>query len=120
MSRRRILALIGIGLYVLQVLSSGTDASANSVVPVWLVMFSGTASLVYLAVAAVVLWKIGHKAIALALPITSLATGMTIFMTPNPSNLNIAFSAIKAVSFVTYVYAAWLILRSEGNQTVMH
>jgi hypothetical protein len=116
MSRSKILALIGVGLYVLQVLSSGTDANENSVVPIALVLFSGSASLLYLAIAAVVLWKIGHKLIALALPITSLATGMTIFMTPNPSNLNIVFNALRVISFVAYFYAAWLIFVSDAKR----
>lgn len=80
--------------------------------------FSGTASLVYLAIAAVVLWRLGHKFIALALPITSLATGTTIFMTQNPSELNIVFNAIRVISFVTYFYATWLLYVSDGKRSL--
>lgn len=115
MSRRKILALIGLGLYILQVFSSGTDANGNSAVPTALILFSGTATLTYLAITAVVLWRNGHRVIALALPMTSLATGMAVFMTPNPSNLNIVFNAVRVASFVIYFYAAWLLFVSDGR-----
>lgn len=118
MTRRKILALIGVGLFILQILSTGTDADGNSVVPSAFIFFSGTASLVYLAIAAVVLWRLGHKFIALALPITSLATGTTIFMTQYPSELNIVFNAIRVISFVTYFYATWLLYVSDGKRSL--
>lgn len=117
MSRGKILALIGVGLYVLRVLSSWSDANGNSLAPDTLVLFSGTASFIYLVIAAVVIWKIGHKGIALALPITSLATGAALFLTPNPSSLNIVLNAIRVVAFVTYFYAAYIIFVSDGKRS---
>lgn len=117
LSGGRILALVGIGLYGLQVYSSGTDANGNSVVPPALILLSGTATLVYLATAAVVLWRIDHKRVAVVLPLAFLATGVTIFMTPNPSSMNIIFNAIKTIEFVTYFYAVWLIFVCHGKRT---
>jgi hypothetical protein len=119
MSRGKILALIGVGLYVLQVLSSRSDASGDSLAPDTLILFSGTASVIYVVIAAIVLWRIGHKGVALALPITSLATGLAVFLTPNPSTLNIVLNAIRAIAFVAYFYAIWLMFVSDGKRIVV-
>ncbi|MGH6872923.1 MAG: hypothetical protein ACREHE_15595 [Rhizomicrobium sp.] len=116
MNRGKILALIGIGLYALQVWSSRTDANGNSLTPDTLVLISGTASFIYVVIAGVVLWKIGHKRIAWALPVTFIASGAAVFLTPNPSALNLALNAIRVVAFGAYIYAVYLLFVSDGKR----
>ena len=105
-------------MYILQVLSSGSDTNGNSLTPDTIILFSGTASLVYVITAAVFLWEIGRKRVALVLPITFLATGAALFLTQNPSVLNVIINAVRVFAFVTYFYAVWLIFVSDSKRTV--
>jgi hypothetical protein len=47
MMSNRNLGIIGVGLYVLQVLSSATDAAGNQKMPDTIVLVSGTENLIY-------------------------------------------------------------------------
>jgi hypothetical protein len=112
----KLLAFVGVGLYILQVVASGTDAKGTTLAPDALILFAGTASLVYVIVAAVKLWKTGPKRTALALPITHLASSASIFLTANPSNLNLLINAIRVLATVTYFYAAYVLYTSENKR----
>ena len=56
--KSKILALFGIGSYILSVLSSVTDLDDNSVAPIALILISGIATLVFYFLATIRLWKI--------------------------------------------------------------
>ena len=116
MNRGKILALIGIGLYALQVWSTRTDASGNSLAPDSLILISGTASFIYVVIASVVLWKTGHKRIAWVLPVTFIASGLAIFLTATPSALNLVLNAIRVAAFGAYIYAVYLLFVSDGKR----
>ena len=113
MTHGRALALIGIGLYFLRVLTSATDAHGNSLVPEALVLVSGTASLIYVIVAGVALWKRVKRIIAWALPATFLLTSFTMFLSPNPSSINLLLNAIRLSAMLTYFYAIYVLFTQD-------
>jgi len=119
MNRGKMLALVGIGLYALQVWSTRTDANGNTLAPDTLILISGTASFIYVVIAGVVLWKIGHKRIAWILPVTFIASGAAIFLTATPSALNLVLNAIRVVAFASYIYAVYLLFVSDGKRLGM-
>ncbi len=118
MSTGKALALVGAGLYVLQVFSSRTDMHGNALSPDALILFSGTASFIYVIIAAVALWRMGCGRIAWALPITSLASSAAVFLTANPSGLNLVINAIRVAAFLTYFFAVYLLFVSDKKQLV--
>lgn len=118
-NRGKILALIGVGLYVPWVISSAEDMNANSLASDTFILLSGNAIVIYLVIAAIVLWKIGHKGVALALPITFIGTAIAVsFLTPNRSTINIVPNALKIIWALTYFYAAWLMFVSDRRRIV--
>jgi hypothetical protein len=54
--KNKTLAILGIGTYILSVVSSATDSAGNSAVPVILIIISALASLVFIVMAAIRLW----------------------------------------------------------------
>ena len=73
MIRGKTLAIVAVGLYVLQLFSTATDLSGNLKAPIAILLFSMIADLIYYVVAAAVLWKVGHRFVAVLLPVTLLA-----------------------------------------------
>jgi hypothetical protein len=113
MGSGKTLAFVGIALYVLQVFASRTDASGNALSSDTLILFSGTASVVYVIVAGIALWKMGCRRIAWLLPITSVASSTAIFLTTAPSGLNLVINAVRVAAFLTYIYAVYLLYTSN-------
>jgi len=110
----RTLAFVGIGLYALQVLTSVSDAKGNSQAPEMLILFSGTASLIYVAIVSVRFWKNGAQLSALALSALTLASMVAfLFQTESNSNANLIVNGLKVAAFLTYVYAMFLLFEFD-------
>lgn len=59
--KNKTLAIFGIATYILSVLSSATDLEGNSVAPIFLIVISGIAIIVFIIIATVRLWKEARK-----------------------------------------------------------
>ena len=106
----RALAYVGIGLFVLKVLLSATDPSGNAKVPEAFVLISEIASVIYIIVVSMRLWKRGTKVEAIALPaITFAAMAVPFMQTANPSGVNIIASGLLLAAFLAYFYAIFLL-----------
>lgn len=106
----KILAIVGIVSYVLEVIVSAQDDQGNSKAPDAAILVSGTANLIFVVVAAVVLWRNGARRTALALPIVTLvSTGASLFLTPTISSVNLIVNALQISASLLYIYTLYLL-----------
>lgn len=119
--KNKTLAIFGIGTYILSVLTSATDLEGNSVVPVVLIVISGIATVLFIVMATIRLWKEAKSASillassAIILFILSVVQGVT---SPSyGSSLIILLNITKVINFIAFVWAVlllWAMAKHEG------
>lgn len=115
----RSLAFLGIGLYVLQVLTSATDDKGSTQTPDILILLSGVAGIIFVTIVSVRLWRGGTKIEAIILPLITFASEASLYIqTPNPSNTNLIVSGLKVGAFLAYFYAILLLFAFNRQQKV--
>jgi hypothetical protein len=113
----RTLAIIGVGLYILGVLTSVTDAKDNPEAPAALIMFWGVAKIIFVILAGYALWKVGEKWLAIALPVLSLLELATADLTTaQNSAINLGVNTIKMLALVIYFYALYRLFTSNRER----
>lgn len=106
----RTLAYVGIGLYVLRVVTSASDAVTGAPQMLEAALWVLAASLIYVIWATVRLLKLGAPWAATALAILSFAAAaVPTFSTEAKSNLNIAVNAILFAAMAANFYAIYLL-----------
>jgi hypothetical protein len=105
--KNKVLAIFGIGTYVLSVLSSATDLAGNPVMPTALIVISGIATVVFFIMATIRLWKD-----AMGLSITFMSSAAILFISsvaqgagspPYGSSIIILLNAVKIVNFIALI-----------------
>ncbi len=110
--KNKTLAIFGIGTYILSVLSSATNLEGNSIAPIALIVISGIATIVFIIMATVRLWK---KAKNLSIMFVSSALILFILMVIQEFTLSsygspiiILLNIVKVINFVVFV---WVIIK---------
>ena len=112
------LAFIGIGLYVLQVLSSASDVNGNPQAPAFLILLAGTGTLVFMVIVSKRLWT-SAKYITLVFLISGILSAFAPFLlTAEPSGTNVLVNAVKVVSFLVYFYVVFLLFAMSKKSDV--
>lgn len=116
------IAILGIGTYILSVLSSATDLEGNSVAPVILIVISGIATIIFIVMATVRLWK---EAKNLSIMLVSSALILFIFTviqeltSPSYGNLIIIlFNIVRVIYFVAFVWVVIKLFKMKEIGTV--
>ncbi|MBU4350905.1 hypothetical protein KKH63_01050 [Patescibacteria group bacterium] len=105
--KNKTLTIFGIITYLLSVLSSITDLEGNSTAPAVLIVISGIATIVFIVMATVRLWKEAKKlsiifaSSALILFIFTIIQEFTLPSYGNP--IIILFNIVRVIYFVTFV-----------------
>jgi hypothetical protein len=110
--KSRILAIFGIGTYILSVLSSATDLEGNSVVPISLIVISGIATIVFYAMATIRLWKIQKSAPILLISLAVILAVLSIIQGIAPLLLNIV-RIINLIAFIWVISLLWTMGKYE-------
>ena len=110
--KNKTLAIFGIGTYILSVLSSATNLEGNSIAPIALIVISGIATIVFIIMATVRLWK---KAKNLSIMFVSSALILFILMVIQEFTLSsygspiiILLNIVKVINFVVF---GWVIIK---------
>jgi hypothetical protein len=105
--KNKTLAIFGIGAYILSVLSSAENLEGASVAPVPLVATSGIATLIFIVLATIRLWK---EARILAIALLSSAVTLFVFtiiqtlIEPSyGSSVIILMNLVKVINFVVFI-----------------
>jgi len=103
------LAIFGIGTYILSVLSSAENLEGNSVAPIALIAISGIATIVFIVLATIRLWK---EAKNVSIILVSSAVLLFIFtviqMLTSPSYgspIIILLNIVKVIYFIIFIWA---------------
>ena len=105
--KNKTLAIFGIGTYILSVLSSAENLEGVSVAPVALVVISGIATLIFIVLATIRLWK-ETKILAIMLPSTAFILFVftiiqTLIEPPYGSPVIILMNLVKVINFVVFI-----------------
>lgn len=107
--KNKILAIFGIGTYILSVLSSAADLEGNYTAPAALIVISGIATALFIVMAIARLWKeskgvsITLGTSALILFILSITQGVILPSYGSP--IIILLNVTKLINFVAFVWA---------------
>lgn len=119
--KNKILAIFGIGTYFLSVLSSATDLEGNSVAPIALIVTSGIATVVFIAMATIRLWKEVKSASILLVSSAAILFILSVVQSAaSPSYgspLIILLNITKVINFIAFVWAVlllWAMAKHEG------
>ncbi len=105
--KNKALAIFGIGTYILSVLSSAENLEGVSIVPTSLIAISGIATLTFIILATIRLWKE-----AKGLAITYIVSVFILFgftaiqvltSAPNGSPIIILMNLAKVVNFIAFI-----------------
>ena len=107
--KNKTIAFIGIGTYILSVLSSATDLAGNPTAPIALVFISGTATIIFYVAASIRLWKT-TRLVATAFAASYIARSifdLTQAITPpeNGSLMVILANIAKVINLVAFIWA---------------
>lgn len=116
--KNKTLAYIGIGLYVLQVLSSASDDSGNSVAPTFLILLAGVGTLSFVVVAAKRLWTDAKYTALILVASTLVSAGSAVLLTPESSSINLVVNALKVVAFLSYFYVVFLLFAMSKKPSI--
>jgi hypothetical protein len=108
MSNKR-LAILGIGLYILRVLSSATDLEGNQQAPTVLILISGIGTLIFIVLVVMRLWNVAKITALMLAFFAVLSLGTPLIATPELSVINILVSGIGIAFFVSYFYTVFLL-----------
>ena len=116
--KNKILAIFGIVTYILSVLSSATDLEGNSVAPTALIVISGIATIIFIVMATIRLWK---EAKNLSIILASSALILFIFtviqtltLPSYGSTIIILLNIVKIVNFIAFVWAIIKLFKSKN------
>lgn len=105
--KNKTLAIFGIGTYILSVLSSAENLEGASVVPVALVAISGIATLIFIVLATIRLWKETRVLAIILLSSAFILFVFTIIQTltePSYGSLVIILlNLAKVINFVVFI-----------------
>jgi hypothetical protein len=116
--KNKTLAIFGIGTYLFSVYASATNTEGESIVPNYIVIISGVATILFTILATIRLWKI-NKFVSLLFFITTLIFfGLEILLVVlSPaygSPLIIFLSITKVVSLLTFIWAVFILWRTPN------
>jgi hypothetical protein len=110
--KNKTLAILGIGTYILSVIASASDLEGNSVAPVALIVISGIATIVFIVMATIRLWKEAKSAsillVAAAIILFVLSAVQGIASPSYGSPLIILLNITKVINFIAFV---WVIIK---------
>jgi len=117
--KSKILAIFGIGTYILSVLSSATNLKGNPVAPIALMVMSGIATAVFIVLATIHLWK---EAKNVSIILVSSAVLLLIFTViqslTSPSygsSIIILLNVVKIINFIAFVWAIIKLFKLKNN-----
>lgn len=115
--KNKTLAIFGIGTYILSVIASASDLEGNSVAPVALIVISGIATMVFIIIATVRLWKEAKNvSVLLASSAVILFVLMVIQVLTLPSYgslIIILLNIAKVINFIAFVWAIIKLYKSK-------
>lgn len=101
--KNRTVAIIGIGSYILSVIVSATDLEGNFIAPFFLIAISGIASLIFIVMATVRLWK---ETPFLSVILASSAIILFVLKAiSKEGSIILLFNITKIINFITYIWA---------------
>jgi len=110
--KNKILAIFGIVTYILSVLSSAEDLEGNSVTPVFLIGISGVATIVFVVMATVRLWKEARNLSIIFFSSVIILFILTIIQVLTPlsygSLVIILMNISKVIYFIVFI---WVIIK---------
>ena len=111
--KNKTLAILGVGSYVLSVLSSAEDLQGNPKSPIVLIVVSAIVTLIFYCLATVRLWKI-QRGVAIFLPASAIAhfilsVAQVATSTPNGSLLVILMNIGKVINLCAFIWAVCLL-----------
>jgi len=115
--KNKTLAIFGIGTYILSVLASAENLEGVSIAPVVLVAVSGIATLTFIVLATIRLWK-EARALAVLLPSSAFILFVfTIIQTISEpsygSPIIISLNLVKIINFVVFILVIIKLFRTE-------
>jgi len=110
--KNKTLAIFGIGTYVLSVLSSATDLEGNSVAPIALIVISGIATVAFIVMATIRLWK-EAKSVSIML----VASALILFIlsviqeVTSPSYGSAIIILLNVTKLSYFIASVWVIVK---------
>ena len=106
--KNKILAVFGIGTYVLSIIASASDLQGNPVMPVALIILSVIATAVFIVMATIWLWK-KAKNVSILLLFSSVILFILMviqqFVLPNESSIILLLNLVKIINFIAFIWA---------------
>ena len=126
--KNKTIAIIGIGAYILSVITSATDPEGNFRFPIALIAISGILTIIFIVAATVRLWK-GARYVSIILAssavILFILSGVQSIASPSyGSPMIILLNTIRLINFITFIWAVSLLWamakfnKSKINETV--
>jgi hypothetical protein len=120
--KNKTLAIFGIGSYILSVLSTATDLEGNYTTPIVLNVISVIMMTVFIIMTVFRLWKkakgVSILLVSTAIILNILLPALQWVVSPSYGNsLIILFNITKVMSFITYIWAVfllWTMAKQEG------
>ena len=119
--KNKTIAILGIGSYILSVITSAEDLEGNFVSPIFLIVISGILTIIFIVAATVRLWK-GARYVSIILAssavilfILSVVQGITSPSYGSP--IIILLNITKVINFIAFIWAVlllWTMAKYEG------
>ncbi len=115
--KNKTLAIFGIGTYILSIVSSAENPPGNYTAPIWLILISGIAFLIFYIMATVRLRK-EAKTLSIALPFSAiihliLETNLVLSSPSYGSSIIILTNMVRAINFGALVFAIIKLFKIE-------
>ena len=114
-----ILAIYGIGTYILSCIASMTNLDGVSIVPASLIAVSAILCIVFIIMATIYLWKDAKILPILYIISTIISSVVSLETSAHGSFIVIAVNITKIVSFITFVLII-IILIAKGKHEMKH
>jgi len=109
----KFLAIFGIGAYVLSVIATATDLEGNPKFPFILIIISGIATIIFLIMATIRLWKIKILASVLLIFFAVLVSILSLiidYVSPSDgSPLILLFNITKLLDLLVIAWVVWIL-----------
>jgi len=116
--KNKTIALIGIGSYLLSVVSSATDLQGNFVSPIILIAIAGIATIVFVVMAAIRLWKearyISIMLVSSEIILIFLTVIQEVALPKYGSPIIILLNLTKVINLVVFIWAIITLFRSNS------
>lgn len=117
--KNKTLAIFGIGTYILSILASASDPEGNSVAPVALIVASGIATIIFIIMATIRLWKKAKKvSVILIFSASILFLSQLIQEVTLPSygsSIIILTNIVRLIYFIVFVWAIIILFKNNPN-----